>query len=270
MELKDRYTFADLVEIMQFLRSDSGCPWDRVQTHESLRANLLEEAYETVEALEEGDPENLCEELGDLLLQVVFHAQIAADKGSFTLDEIITKLCQKLISRHTHLFGEDRAETAEASLETWEKNKRKEKKINSIAENFATVPKSFPALKRSQKLQKRAADWNFDWSEPAPVFAKVDEELAEFKAAYVAGDQKNLEEEAGDVLMIFANLLRHLGIDAELALNLANQKFLRRVSKMEELMSQDAIPKGPFPKDLTERYYKKVRALEAKENQDKE
>ncbi len=265
MQIKDSHNFSELIELVHFLRSENGCPWDRAQTPESMRSNLIEESYEVIEAIRRDDSSSLCEELGDLLLQVVFLADMAAERKTFDLDDVITHLCHKLITRHSHLFGDDHAETAEESLATWEKNKAREEGEKTLREQFQSVPLAFPALKRSQKIQKRAAAWNFDWSEPDPVFDKVEEEMAELRAAYHSGVQEEMLEEGGDVLMSTANLLRHLKVDAELALHLANEKFIRRLSLMEELMEADGIQRGPFDSRLSEMYYERARSIEKKE-----
>ena len=179
--LKEHYTLDELLVIMAFLRSDKGCPWDRVQNHDSLRKNLLEEAYETIDAIDSGSPERLCDELGDVLMQIVFHAQIAREAGKFDFTDIITAISRKLISRHTHLFGDDHADTPDAVLENWEKNKKREKGLQTQSQVLTDVPRSLPALQRSYKVQQKAAQVGFDWDDPAGPRAKIDEELDEIE-----------------------------------------------------------------------------------------
>lgn len=181
--LKEQYSFEELLELMAFLRSPIGCPWDREQTHESIKSSLIEEAWESLDALESQRPERLQDELGDLLLQVVFHAQIAADQGDFTIDDIISGLCRKLISRHTHLFSDDSAADPESVLNLWDKNKKKEKGLHSATEVLEDIPLAFPALARAHKLQKKAAKYGFDWPDAEGPKAKITEELAEVEAA---------------------------------------------------------------------------------------
>lgn len=265
MQMKESHDFNDLLALVHFLRGPHGCPWDREQTESSVRSHLLEESYELIDALTENDAAAICEEIGDVLLQLVFLTDMLAERASIDFEKIVTRLCHKLISRHTHLFGEDVATTAAESLATWEKNKAEERPAQTLSEQLDEIPSAFPALKRSQKIQKRAAAWNFDWSEPDPVFDKVEEEMAELRAAYHSGVQEEMLEEGGDVLMSTANLLRHLKVDAELALHLANEKFIRRVSLMEELMEADGIQRGPFDSRLSEMYYERARSIEKKE-----
>lgn len=266
MDLKEHYDFQDLLAIMQFLRSENGCPWDRAQDHTSLRENLIEESYETIDAINRANDTDLKEELGDVLLQVIFHAQIASERGGFTMQDVMDGLAKKLITRHSHLFGDDIATTDEAARATWEKNKRKEKHVSTLTENMKNVPASFPALKRSQKLQKRAADWNFDWDSKEPVWEKVQEELTELQEGIRNNDAANIEEEAGDVLFAFANYLRHLGVDAEIALNECSDKFIRRMEITEAMMKEDGIPAGPFDTPVAESYYQKARLQQKEED----
>ncbi|MDO5738073.1 MAG: nucleoside triphosphate pyrophosphohydrolase [Eubacteriales bacterium] len=262
MKLKDKYDFNELLEIIRHLRSPDGCPWDREQTHESMRGNLLEESYEVVDAIDEQNSTNLKEELGDLLLQVLLLSEIAAANQQFTLDDVITELSQKLIRRHTHVFGTSRAENSSQALANWQKQKAKERKSKLIAERFSTVPRAMPGLKRGQKVQDIAAEYNFDWTEPEAVFAKLDEEISELKEALASGKQAAITEEAGDCLLVMANLCRHLQVDAELALKQSVDKFTRRVSQMEKLMLEDGLPAGPFDSDLSNEYYERMKILE--------
>lgn len=237
----------ELIEIMSFLRSDKGCAWDRVQTHESIQGNLLEEAYEAVDAIQTGDPAKLCEELGDVLLQVVFHAHIAGESGTFGFGDIVSGLCRKLISRHTHLFGNDIAQTSDAVLETWEKNKHEEKGFQSTREAMKDVPRGMPALSRAYKLQKKAANVGFDWPSPEGARGKIHEELDELFVEVGRRDAQRMREEAGDLLFAVVNLLRFLKIDPESALMASSEKFVRRFDAMELIAEQIGRPLESMP-----------------------
>ncbi len=243
--LKTAYTIDELLALMAFLRSDQGCPWDRAQSHTSLRQHMLEEAYEAVEAIQEGSPDRLCDELGDVLMQVVFHAQIASEHKSFSFEDVVTGICRKLISRHTHLFGADQAKTPDEVLNHWEKNKRLEKGQGSQAAVLDGVPQTLPALHRSYKVQQKAAQVGFDWPDARGPQNKIREELDEVTA--MAGQdlraedhQAALELELGDLLFSVVNLARHLKIQPELALNRATDKFIRRFTRLEQAaLAQD-------------------------------
>ena len=239
-EIKDNYSWQELVEIFYFLRSDQGCPWDQKQTHQSLRSNMIEEAYEAVEAIDDQSPERLKDELGDVLLQVIFHAQISAEQNEFTIQDVIDNLAQKLIRRHTHIFGQDSATNVQEALNTWQNNKRKEKGQESLADSVEDIPKSFPALSKAFKVQKRAAKAGFDWEKAEDTLIKIKEELVEVDAARNT-TKLNLEMEAGDLLFAVVNYLRHLNVDPEIALNRSTQKFQKRFRKVEELINQDKL-----------------------------
>lgn len=249
-----------LREIVRILRSPDGCPWDREQTNDSLRAGLLEEAYETIDAITLGDEANLCEELGDLLLQVVMHAQIAAERGTFTFDEAAAGVCEKLIRRHPHVFGEGEAASPDAVLRQWEQIKRAEK--GADASVLQGLPRSLPALMRAQNAQKKAARVGFDWSEPEGVLDKLREEIGELAAEIPGGDTTRLEEEVGDLLFTVVNLARRLGLEAEVALETATEKFIRRFQAVEaRLRAQDRRPEDTPPAEL-DRLWEEVKAGE--------
>jgi tetrapyrrole methylase family protein/MazG family protein len=240
---KGRFSLGELLTLMAFLRSERGCPWDRAQTHASLRQNLLEEAYETIDAIESGRPDRLCDELGDVLMQVVFHAQMAAEAGQFDFTDIITGICNKLISRHTHLFGADQAETPAAVVENWEKNKRLEKGLENQTQVLTDVPRSLPALQRSYKVQQKAAQVGFDWPDADGPQRKISEELAELESVVsavwqeqAAARQEKLEDELGDLLFSVVNYARHLKVQPEMALDKATEKFIRRFAAVEKLV----------------------------------
>ncbi len=229
---KKNYTLKDLVSIMERLRSPEGCPWDRNQTHKSLLPYLIEETYEVVDAVEKGSDEELKEELGDLLLQVVFHSQIAKERGSFSIDDVIDSIAKKLVRRHPHVFGDRTDIRSEEDVNReWEKLKEKEgKKRESVLDG---IPKSLPALERAYKLQKRAEKVGFDWKSFKGIKEKLLEELSEIERELERGDREKLEEEVGDFLFMAVNLSRFLGIHPEIALRKANKKFEERFRFME-------------------------------------
>ncbi|MDQ0918671.1 tetrapyrrole methylase family protein/MazG family protein [Paenibacillus sp. V4I5] len=234
-------TFGRLHEIVQILRSPEGCPWDREQTHASLRKNLIEEAYEVLETIDEDDPEHMCEELGDLLLQVMLHAQMEEEIGTFTVYDVIATLNEKLIRRHPHVFGENKAEDADEALVNWNAMKAEEKRKKGIDVTKQSVldgvPRELPGLMKALKLQKKAATVGFDWSELEDVLNKVEEELTELREAIAnpsdVGAQDRLEE-LGDVLFSIVNVARFLKVDPEEAIAQTNRKFIQRFSYIED------------------------------------
>ncbi|MBA7627884.1 Nucleoside triphosphate pyrophosphohydrolase/pyrophosphatase MazG [subsurface metagenome] len=228
--------FATLVNIIARLRAPDGCPWDRKQTHTSLRENLLTECYEALAALDEGDANKLGEELGDLLLQIVLHAQIASEAGEFGLGDVIRSINTKLIHRHPHVFGTTRARDAEEVMVNWEALKREEREDDTSM--LAGVPRQMPALGYSLEVQKRVARVGFDWEDIEGVIDKLTEEVAEFKQA---GSQQQRAQEFGDLLFTLVNIGRRLGVDSEAALRGANERFYRRFAGMEELCRQRGV-----------------------------
>jgi tetrapyrrole methylase family protein/MazG family protein len=229
--------FETLVAIIARLRGPGGCPWDREQTHESLREALLEECYEVLEALDDKNPERLSEELGDLLMQIVFHAQIAGETGDFELRDVIRKINSKLVQRHPHVFGSVKVKDAGEALVNWEALKKKEKggKAASLLDN---VPKKLPALGYSQEIQDRAARIGFDWEKIDGIMDKLAEEVGEMARA--EGQQAKVHE-FGDLLFTMVNMARWLGIDSESALREANRRFYKRFSRMEEACRQRGV-----------------------------
>lgn len=226
--------FDGLVAIIARLRGPGGCPWDREQTHSSLKGNLTEEAYEVLEAIDKGDMQDLCEELGDLLLQVVLHAQIASDDGDFEIGDVIRSISKKLIRRHPHVFGDAEATDAKQVIAHWETLKREEGKGSLLS----GLPRDMPSLSYAQAAQRRVARVGFDWKEVKDVVHKLAEEVAEFEAAEV--HQRKVEE-FGDILFTLANVARRLGIDLEAALRGANQRFYERFCYMEEMCKERGI-----------------------------
>ena len=215
---------------MARLRSPTGCPWDREQTHRTIRHNLIEETYEALDALDSGDMREFCDELGDLLLQVVFHSQIASEAGQFNFDDVAKTIATKLLRRHPHVFGKVKAATSREVLQQWEAIKKTEKQSRSI---YAEVPRSLPALLKADKIQRKASRVGFDWQHVKDVVAKVDEELREMKAALASGNRRHFEEELGDLLFATVNLARFEKLDPEDLLNRTTHKFVKRFQQVE-------------------------------------
>lgn len=231
--------------IMHILRAPGGCPWDAEQTHGTLVKHLVEEAYEVAEAVENGDRDELVDELGDILLQPVFHAEIASETGSFTFDDVATAICEKLIRRHPHVFGDSVADTPDAVLGQWGKIKAAEKagsnRVGSEAQQGYVVEKAnegMPALMAAQKIQKKVAAVGFDWPEMAPVLEKVREELGEVEEAMGNADDEAIAEEIGDLLFSVVNLARKTGNEAEILLHRANRKFVKRFHMVEDALHE--------------------------------
>jgi tetrapyrrole methylase family protein / MazG family protein len=227
------YTLEDLKEIMAYLRAPEGCPWDRVQTHATLRRHAIEEAYEVLDAIESGRPERIRDELGDLLMQVVFHARIAEEEGTFDFDGVVDGICRKLVTRHTHVFGQDEADTPESVVDNWEKNKKAEKGLSDQASVMEEVARTLPALMRSEKVQQKARHVGFDWTDVADVEAKVREEVEEIAEARRLGGEEAVAAEVGDLLFAVVNYARFLGVQPEMALNAATDRFIRRFRHVE-------------------------------------
>lgn len=238
----------ELEDIIQRLRGEDGCPWDRQQTLDSLKPHLIEESYELAEAIDSGDPERHKDELGDLLLQVVLQAQIRREQAAFTLEDVAAHLSQKLIRRHPHVFGDVKVRDAGDVLRNWETIKAREQGVEGPRPLLSGLPRHLPALQRAQKVQARVARMGFDWPEVEGVLAKVEEELAEIRTALQEGHRERIGEEAGDLLFTAVNLCRFLKINAELTLDKAVSKFVDRFQAMEQgfLQSgrrlQDATP----------------------------
>jgi len=231
--VSDRTRFEELISIMKRLRGPGGCPWDAEQTHESLTRYLLEETYEVIEAIESHSPDHLKEELGDLLLQPVFHAAIAEEAGTFTINDIIQTLCEKLVRRHPHVFGDMRISDSAAQIENWEQIKKEEKKAERSSA-LSGVPPHLPALLKAQKITEKAARVGFDWEHVDQVMAKVMEELHEFEEAMASGDEQSMEAELGDLLFAIVNLGRFLAINPEDALRKTINRFQIRFQHVED------------------------------------
>ena len=228
---KGKYGFEDLVEIMVLLRSENGCPWDREQDHHSIRDDLIEETYEVIEAIDTDDPVLLREELGDVMLQVVFHARIAEEEGSFNIDDVANDICAKLIHRHPHVFGEVSVTGSDQVLVNWEKIKSDEKERVTVTDKLKSIPPMLPALMRAAKVGKKASCFDFPTAED--VMDKIAEEMVEVSEAMEKGDSNEIEEEIGDLLLSVTSLCRKLGVKPEDALNRATDKFISRFEKIE-------------------------------------
>lgn len=243
-----------LMELIRALRSENGCPWDRVQTHESLRRDMIEEAYEAVDAVDRGNLVDLEEELGDVILQVALHSGIAEELGEFSFTSVMNRVTDKMISRHPHVFNvsEEKNDSnavfsVDNVLEKWENTKRKEHGENTTTQSMRKIPKNFPALIRAEKVQKKAAKVGFDWDDVEGAFQKIGEEAGELLEAYRKGDQVNMKEEIGDLLFAVVNAARFLNVDPEEALNFTSDKFIRRFGYVEE----QAIQAGTRPEEMT-------------------
>ena len=239
--------FDELVSIMARLRAPGGCPWDREQTYESLAPYLLEEAFETFDAIQEaaaGETANLREELGDLLLQIIFHAQIGEERGDFTIEDVCAVVSRKMILRHPHVFGDKKLETASDVLQNWDELKRAEREVTKKEETtkdsiLDEVPLAFPALIEANKLTKKAAKVKFDWENTEQIFDKLSEEIDELKRAISENENENIEEEIGDLLFAVVNLARKLDAEPETALKKTNRKFRRRFAYIEKQLKEN-------------------------------
>ena len=232
-KIAECYKIGDLLRLMELLRSPEGCPWDRAQTHRSIRDNMLEEAYEAADAIERGDMDNLKEELGDVLFQTVFHSALAQEAGAFTFDDVVDGVCKKLVFRHPHVFGTEDAADGSQALSVWDARKRAEKGQRTAADALDSVARALPALTRASKLQSKAAKAGFDWKDAAPALDKLREELGELERAVAEGS--NIEEELGDLLFAAVKVGRFTQVDGETALQKACEKFIRRFRRVEEL-----------------------------------
>ena len=238
---KEKYDINDLLEIMRSLRAPGGCPWDAEQTHESIRKNLIEETYEVVEAIDKKDSGMLLEELGDLLMQVVFHAQMEDEKGVFNFDDVADGVCKKLIERHPHVFGEVEVSGVDDVLDNWDAIKRRKKGQKKGSEPMLSVPRELPALMRAAKIQQKASAVGFDWPDVSGAYDKIIEETQELRKAVKSGVQDDVIEELGDLLFSVVNVSRFLKCDAEEALTAASDKFINRFIRVEQLAKENGV-----------------------------
>lgn len=267
-EIKDRYDMDDYRALIHYLRSPKGCPWDREQTHQSIRRNVLEEAYETAHAIDTEDTENLREELGDLLMQVLLHADMEEEKGNFNLDDVADASCKKLVFRHPHVFGSVRAEDSDAVLRTWDEQKKAEKGQKTVTDSMTSVPEVMPALWRADKIQKKAGEAGFEWPDKSYAMRKLREETEELCEAIEKQDADNIFEEIGDVLFSAVKVARFEGVDPEMALHKACEKFMRRFAFVEA--EANALGKKTSDMDLAQldNLYQRARnVLEGKTQQ---
>lgn len=240
-DFKENYNINDLLDIIEILRSENGCPWDKKQTHQSIRRNFIEETYEAIEAIDNDDRDLLLEELGDVLLQIVFHCQMEKEKDSFNFDDVCNGICHKLIIRHPHVFSDVKADTSEEVLKNWDAIKMKTKKQSSQTDVMQSVARSLPALIRAEKVQKKAADVGFDWNDASLALKKVYEESSELEEAISVNDKDNIPEELGDLIFSVVNVSRLLKIDPEECLNKATDKFIDRFNKVETFAESNNI-----------------------------
>ncbi len=245
MDKPTAYTFEDLITVVELLRSEGGCPWDMEQTHQSIRNDFIEETYEVIEAIDTEDPVLLREELGDVLLQVVFHARIEEEQDVFGMDEVANDICAKLIHRHPHVFGTVEVENSAEVLVNWDKIKGEEKSRVTMTDKLRAIPPMYPALMRAQKVGKKAACFDFESTEA--VYDKLDEEIAEVKAAAASGDPDAIAEELGDLLLTVTSLARKLGVKSEEALYHATNKFIDRF----EIVERAVLAEGKTMDELT-------------------
>jgi MazG family protein len=248
--------FKGLVAIMDRLRGPDGCPWDREQTWKSLRRFLLEECYEVADALDRSDPGDLREELGDLLFQIVFLSRLAKEEGHFTAGDVVRGIAEKMVRRHPHVFGDDRADTSDQVLRRWEEIKRRERDSGPEGGSILDgIPRALPAMMKAQQMGARAARVGFDWKRETDILEKIGEELGELRAAVASGEREGVEEELGDFLFSTVMLARRLDIDPEAALEATNLKFRRRFGRVEHELRRRQVPLEEAGLDLMDRIW---------------
>lgn len=256
---KEKYDVNDLFEVMRFLRSEDGCPWDREQTKESIKSNLIEECYELIDAINKDDEEMMLEEIGDVFMQAVFHTVFAEERKSFNYYDVMTTICNKLISRHSHIFGKDKANTSEEVLKIWDENKKKEKKFSCGGEYVSSVPQTLPALMRAEKVMNRAAKYNFEFDNVEQIFDKIQEEIDEVRQEIKSGNTELLRKECGDLLCSAVNAVRFLGFECEETLTLTIEKFIDRFTKLEQAIIADGKDIKQITSEERERYYDAIK-----------
>ena len=258
-EFKERYNFDDLVEIMKILRAPGGCPWDAEQTHESIKKSFIEETYEVIEAINKNDKDLLCEELGDCLLQVVFHAEIERENGSFDMSHVTDGICKKLIERHPHVFGDVTVSGSSDVLANWDTIKRKSKGQKTQGSAMEKIPKELPALMRAQKIQEKAKKDGFDWDDISGAYEALESEVEELRQASRSSDIAQIESELGDVLFSCVNISRFLNVDAEQALTVSNDKFIKRYLIVEKLAAERGIDMKNASLDTLDELWKEAK-----------
>lgn len=260
-EIKDKYNIEDLIRIVEVLRAPGGCPWDREQTHQSIKKNFIEETYEVIEAINKDDAEGLREELGDVLLQVLLHCQMESEKGVFDFNDVANDLCKKLVVRHPHVFGEKSAQNEAEALERWDEIKLKTKGMKKQSEAMLKVPREFPALMRAQKIQEKAAKAGFDWNDENGAIEKLLEEINELKNALSGGNQNEISDEMGDVLFSCVNISRFAKSDAEESLSASTDKFLSRYLIVEELAEQRCVNMKQAPIEVLDELWDEAKII---------
>ncbi len=260
-KFKDKYDINDLLQIMTILRSPGGCPWDAEQTHKSIKKDFIEETYEAIEAINKDDKDLLREELGDVLLQVVFHCEIEREQNVFDFSDVTDELCKKLIERHPHVFGEVEVTGTDDVLSNWDDIKRKSKGQKTQGSSMIKVPRELPALMRSQKIQGKAKKAGFDWDDMSGAFDALDSEIKELKEAIGKKDADSIEDEFGDVLFSCVNIARFIGVDSEEALTRSNEKFIKRFLEVERLAFERNINMKETPIDELDELWKEAKTI---------
>ena len=260
-EIKDKYNIEDLIRIVEVLRAPGGCPWDREQTHQSIKKNFIEETYEVIEAINKDDAEGLREELGDVLLQVLLHCQMESEKGVFDFNDVANDLCKKLVVRHPHVFGEKSAQNEAEALERWDEIKLKTKGMKKQSEAMLKVPREFPALMRAQKIQEKAAKAGFDWNDENGAIEKLLEEINELKNALSGGNQNEISDEMGDVLFSCVNISRFAKSDAKESLSASTDKFLSRYLIVEKLAEQRSVNMKEAPIEVLDQLWDEAKII---------
>ena len=263
--LKDKYNIDDLVAIIKVLRAPGGCPWDREQTHESIKKNFIEETYEVVEAINKQSTDMLREELGDVLLQIVLHSEMESENGNFTFDDVANDIVQKLVVRHPHVFGEVVANNTAEALNSRDAVKLKTKGQKNQTESMLSVPRELPALMRAQKIQHKAAKIGFDWDNVGGAVDKLYEEIDELKTAMEQGKRLDIEDEFGDVLFSCVNIARFIDVDSEEALTASTDKFMSRFSLVEQMASEQGIDMKSSSIEELDRLWDKAKKIKNSE-----
>ena len=252
-------SLSKLIKITDTLMGEDGCPWDKVQTRESLKPYLVEETYEVLDALDANDPEKIKDELGDLLYQILFHSKISSLKGEFDFRDVIDNLSEKMVRRHPHVFKEGELNTPDQVVKQWEEIKRNEKNQANQKSILDNIPKNLPSLFRAQKLQKKAAKEGFDWDQINDVFDKLDEEIAEFKEAVLKKKSADIQNEIGDIIFVITNIAKCYKIDAEEALRSTNNKFIKRFQYIEQKIEAKGKTLKDSPLEEMERYWQEAK-----------